>query len=52
MKILLLGANGQLGIELQRSLASLGDTKACTRKDANFEKPNELHALPTLSLKS
>jgi len=31
MKVLLLGANGQVGFELQRSLASLGDMTAATR---------------------
>ncbi|HSX61168.1 MAG TPA: dTDP-4-dehydrorhamnose reductase [Tahibacter sp.] len=31
MKILLLGANGQVGFELQRSLAPLGDVVAATR---------------------
>ena len=31
MKILLLGANGQVGFELQRSLAPLGDIVAATR---------------------
>ena len=31
MKILLLGANGQLGWELQRSLAPLGQMKVCDR---------------------
>ncbi len=37
MKILLLGANGQVGWELQRSLASLGEMKACGRKEADLE---------------
>src|SRR5438445_9961544 len=31
MKILLLGANGQVGFELQRVLAPLGDVAAATR---------------------
>jgi len=40
MKILLLGANGQVGWELQRSLAPLGQMKACDRHTldiSNFE---------------
>jgi dTDP-4-dehydrorhamnose reductase len=40
MKILLLGANGQVGWELQRSLAPLGQMKACDRHAldlGNFE---------------
>ena len=37
MKILLLGANGQVGWELQRSLATLGKLKACDRHSANLE---------------
>ena len=40
MKILLLGANGQLGWELQRSLAPLGQMKTCGRHTldiGNFE---------------
>src|SRR5215813_549690 len=34
MKILLLGANGQVGLELARSLAPLGDLHAATRDGA------------------
>ena len=37
MKILLFGANGQLGWELQRSLAPLGRLKICTKNDVNLE---------------
>lgn len=37
MKILLLGAKGQVGWELQRSLATLGELKACDRRAANLE---------------
>ena len=40
MKILLLGANGQVGWELQRSLAPLGQIKNCDRQTidiGNFE---------------
>src|SRR5690606_1649251 len=32
MKILLLGANGQVGHELLRSLSALGDVLTCTRE--------------------
>ncbi len=42
MKILLLGANGQIGWELQRSLSPLGEIKACTRKEADLEDPDAL----------
>jgi len=36
MKILLLGANGQVGWELRRALAPLGDLVACTRAQADL----------------
>ena len=39
MKILLLGKNGQVGWELQRSLAPLGELIAC-----DFDSPGELRA--------
>jgi dTDP-4-dehydrorhamnose reductase len=39
MKILLLGKNGQVGWELQRSLATLGELVAC-----DFDSPGELKA--------
>jgi dTDP-4-dehydrorhamnose reductase len=39
MKILLLGKNGQVGWELQRSLAVLGEVTAC-----DFDSPGELRA--------
>lgn len=45
MKILLLGKDGQIGWELQRSLAPLGDLVACGRKDADFEDLNALCVL-------
>ena len=45
MKILILGANGKLGWELQRSLIPLGEIKACTRKEADLE---QLEALKNL----
>ena len=55
MKILLLGANGQVGFELQRSLAPLGEIVAATRSGTlpgavpcervDFYDPDALHAL-------
>lgn len=55
MKILLLGADGQLGYELHRACAPLGDIRACTlsgrlsgrQADAqvDFEQPGMLDAL-------
>ena len=36
MKILLLGANGQVGWELQRSLLPLGEVKVCDRNTADL----------------
>ena len=39
MKILLLGCNGQVGWELQRALAPLGEVTAC-----DFDSPDELKA--------
>jgi len=45
MKILLLGKNGQVGWELQRALAPLGEITACNREQADFENPGALRAL-------
>jgi len=45
LKILLLGANGQVGWELQRSLAPLGELHAAVRKQADLEQPDSLRAL-------
>lgn len=45
MKILLLGKNGQLGWELQRSLAVLGEVVACGRGDADLENLTGLQTL-------
>ncbi len=55
MKILLFGANGQVGHELRRSLASLGEVVATTRsgmledgtpcETADFDAPHSLPAL-------
>jgi dTDP-4-dehydrorhamnose reductase len=50
MKILLLGKNGQVGWELQRSLAPLGEVVACDFDSdgalkADFSQPESLAAL-------
>ena len=45
MNILLLGANGQVGWELQRSLAPLGDLHAADRRQADLEHPDRLMVL-------
>lgn len=45
MQILLLGANGQVGWELQRSLAPLGSLHAADRTGADLEQPDQLRAL-------
>ncbi|MEO1957043.1 MAG: dTDP-4-dehydrorhamnose reductase [Methylophilaceae bacterium] len=45
MKILLLGANGQIGNELQRTLLVLGELKSCTRAQANLEDLQGLRSL-------
>jgi len=42
MKILLLGKDGQVGWELQRSLVTLGDVVACNRAQADLENPAQL----------
>jgi dTDP-4-dehydrorhamnose reductase len=42
MKILLLGANGQVGWELQRSLAPLGKLKICERNTIDLENIDQL----------
>ena len=42
MKILLLGKNGQVGWELQRSLAPLGELVALDRRDADLSQPDQL----------
>jgi dTDP-4-dehydrorhamnose reductase len=47
MKILLLGADGQIGWQLRRALAPLGSIKACNRSEANLEKPEQIKALIT-----
>lgn len=45
MKILLLGKNGQVGWELQRSLAPLGELLAADRQIADLENPQQLREL-------
>jgi dTDP-4-dehydrorhamnose reductase len=45
MKILLLGKDGQVGHELQRTLLPLGDVRAFGRKDANLEDLDGLRRL-------
>ncbi|WP_137172907.1 dTDP-4-dehydrorhamnose reductase [Massilia sp. HP4] len=45
MKILLLGKDGQVGWELQRALALLGELRACARNDADFTDPESLRRL-------
>jgi dTDP-4-dehydrorhamnose reductase len=44
MKILLLGKDGQVGWELQRALAPLGELRALGRADADFARPEMLRA--------
>lgn len=43
--ILILGANGQVGTELQRSFADTGEIMAWDRKTADLSKPEELRPL-------
>jgi dTDP-4-dehydrorhamnose reductase len=42
MKILITGAGGQLGRELQRSLACLGEVLACDRRTLDLANPDQL----------
>ncbi|MFA4970175.1 MAG: dTDP-4-dehydrorhamnose reductase [Sulfuritalea sp.] len=44
MKILLTGAAGQLGRELKRSLACLGELVACDRRQLDLAQPDALRA--------
>ncbi|HZW72067.1 MAG TPA: sugar nucleotide-binding protein, partial [Caldimonas sp.] len=44
MKILLLGKDGQVGWELQRALAPLGDVVALGRGDGDLRHPDALAA--------
>lgn len=45
MKILLFGKNGQLGWELQRTLATLGEVQAYDFPDVDFAHPETLRAI-------
>lgn len=45
MKLLLLGASGQVGWELQRALAPLGTLEVCDRRRADLTRPNDVAAL-------
>ena len=45
MKLLLFGSNGQVGWELQRSLAPLGTVKACDRHTVALENPRAVRAV-------
>jgi dTDP-4-dehydrorhamnose reductase len=45
MKIVILGAEGQVGWELQRSLSFFGDVSAFKRSQADFTKPDDIVAL-------
>lgn len=45
MKILLLGKDGQVGWELQRALAPLGEVVACNRHEADLDNPEALRQL-------
>lgn len=42
MRILLLGANGQLGQELSRTLPSLGEVKACGRSEVDLTNKHSI----------
>ena len=43
--ILILGATGQVGTELQRSFASAGNVTACDRQTADLSRPEDLRPL-------
>jgi len=40
LRILITGSTGQIGWQLQRTLATLGDVTACSRSELNFEHPS------------
>jgi dTDP-4-dehydrorhamnose reductase len=40
LRILITGATGQIGWQLQRTLAPLGDVSACTRSELDFTQPD------------
>lgn len=45
MNILLLGKDGQVGWQLQRALAPLGEVLACGRSECDMTQPEALHRL-------
>jgi dTDP-4-dehydrorhamnose reductase len=45
MRVVLLGANGQVGRELARVLPDVGDVVACDRTAADLERPDDVVAL-------
>ena len=45
MKILLTGRNGQLGWELERALAPLGEVHACDRQSLDLADPDKIVAV-------
>src|SRR3546814_12677390 len=45
MKILVIGKNGQVGFELQRSMAVLGDVVAVARERCDLAQPDGIRAL-------
>lgn len=50
MKILLLGANGQVGFELQRSLSCLGEVIACQREQLDLTDTAAIQTLLTATM--
>lgn len=42
MKILLFGSSGQIGAYLQKSLAGMGEIKACSRNECDFADLNQI----------
>ncbi len=40
--VLLLGANGQLGVELQKTFAPITNLRACTRADVDLGNPDQI----------
>jgi dTDP-4-dehydrorhamnose reductase len=49
MKILLLGANGQVGWELHRALSPLGEVVACGRKEADLSNLDGLRTVAAVA---
>jgi len=45
VRLLLFGANGQVGWKLQKYLAPLGDLKVCSRDNADFNNLNKLQKI-------